>query len=82
MNEIIHDGITFQILSEHPHQGELCHLVGETKNTITELEGIGFKVKLLNCKHLIDFCYVDRHHLHKLNIIKEKGGKDEDTKNS
>lgn len=60
---MIHKDKTFLIIGSHPHKGELCHLMGDTENTVTFIDGIGVLVTLVNCPHLMDECYVPRDNL-------------------
>jgi len=60
--DFIHDDMTFLIVGDHPHTGELCHLVGETASTVSQLDDM-YLVRLVNCKHLTEGCYVRKKNL-------------------
>jgi hypothetical protein len=61
--QVVHEDVTFLIVGDHVHSGELCHPVGKSKDTVTQHE-FSFSdekmylVSLINCPHLIGQCYV------------------------
>ena len=66
--QVIHEDVTFLIVGDHFHAGELCNPVGKSENTLTEYEYSFSKEKmylvhLINCPHLINQCYVGRNKL-------------------
>ena len=69
MSEHVHTDITMQIVNaQHPHYGELCHPVGdspETTEIFTPYPGGPkmYKMRLINCVHGVDGCYVKKSEL-------------------
>ena len=66
MDEYVHEDITMLIIGDHFHVGELCHPIGTTSETITPWKlfgGTSYKVKLINCPHLIGECFVGKDNL-------------------
>ena len=62
MTKIVHKQARFVLVGDHPHAGESCNMVGESKDTITKL-GDMYLVHLINCVHGSDECYAERKHL-------------------
>jgi hypothetical protein len=60
--EYVHADILFQIVGDHPHTGEYCHPVGETPETVSELNGLTL-MRLVNCEHNVRGCYAARENL-------------------
>ena len=66
-DKFIHTCETFEIVGDHPHSGERCHVVGESPSTITKKIMISgaeiYLVHLIDCKHGMDGCYVEKKNL-------------------
>jgi hypothetical protein len=74
---MIHTEITMKIIGDHPHTGELCHPRGETKYSITQEVILGkemYPVKLVDCPHGTDGCYVERKNLEMISAPKKAMG--------
>lgn len=62
MSDIVHEQVTFEIVGDHPHAGDWCTLMGESKTTVTIVDG-QVLVYLMKCAHGVDRCYVPRKNL-------------------
>jgi hypothetical protein len=70
MNEFIHRDYVFELAGDHPHKGERCWMVGESKDTITH-NFAGYLVQLQNCIHGSEQCYAQKNQLRLLKEVKE-----------
>jgi hypothetical protein len=68
---VVHEHVLMKITGDHPHKGELCNPIGKTPETLTKHYIFGkaqFLVKLIDCKHGMDQCYVPQEQLSLLQV--------------
>lgn len=60
--EFVHTNILFVLTGDHPHAGEHCHPVGQSPETVSELNGLAL-MRLVDCQHGTRGCYAARENL-------------------
>lgn len=68
----IHKDTLFIIVGNHPHAGEMCHVVGADKDHVHRIivtpGEYFYEVKLLDCPHGMTGCFVKMANLRKVTM--------------
>lgn len=64
MTRYVHTDRLLLVVGRHPHEGEHCHPIGETKDSVTcNTTGDSWFVELIDCKHGIKECFISKKYL-------------------